>query len=492
MCAPRRAENHTQTSGVTTTAPVSVPTVSHDVTMRVLFATAELSPVVAVGGLAAASAGLGAELRRQGVDLDIVMPDYGGIALIDETSFALDVPAWVGAAIVRRGHHVEAGPLTVISMPGMARPHPYLQADGSGWPDNTERFFAFARALAALVELDRPDIVHLNDWHTGTTLAALGPDAPPSVLSIHNLAYQGISDGSWRARIGPAGAHYEWWGGTNPLSGAIALADRIVAVSPHYATEIQTPSGGFGLDGPLRERRSVVTGILNGIDTDVWDPAHDDHLPATFDAGDMEGKATCRSVLATRLGFDDDDVTLATVVTRLTEQKGIDLLVPLVPLLEQIPMRLGILGSGDAALASNLRELAARHPKSFAFVEAYDEALSHLMFAGADLFVVPSRFEPCGLTQMQAMRYGTMPVVTAVGGLVDTVPDADTHATGRGIVAAEATTEHLLAALFRAARRIAKKRQRTAIRNRIMAIDWSWTAPAQRYLELYQELIDEQ
>jgi len=458
--------------------------------MRVLFATAELSPVATVGGLAAAAAGLGAELRRAGIDLDLVMPDYGGIALVDETSFELDVPNWVGAAVVRRGHHPVVGALTVISVPGMARPHPYLQADGMGWPDNSERFFRFSRAVAALVERERPDVLHLNDWHTGAARAAL-VDPPPTVVSIHNLAYQGIADGSWLDRIGPDGSHYEWWGGTNPLSGALALADRIVAVSPNYAKEIQTPADGFGLDGPLRDRSEAVVGIVNGIDVDVWDPTSDPLIPATFTAKDFDGKVRCRAALCERLGFPHDDVALATVVTRLTEQKGIDLLVPLIPLLDEIPLRLGILGSGDAVLAAELRALAEAHPESLAFVEGYDEALSHLMFAGADMFLMPSRFEPCGLTQMQAMRYGTIPVVTAVGGLVDTVPDADAVANGLGFVADRAAPEHLLAAMFRAARRVGKKRQRVALQKRMMGVDWSWQRPAQRYADLYAELADD-
>ncbi len=456
--------------------------------MRVLFATAELSPIATVGGLAAAAAGLGRALRDGGTEVDLVMPDYGGIALVDETSFELDVPEWVGAAVVRRGVHPDVGSLTLVSVPGMARSHPYLQPTGEGWADNSERFFRFGRAVGALAERDRPDVLHLNDWHTGVALAGLA-DPPPTVVSIHNLAYQGVADGDWRDVIGPNAAHYEWWGNTNPLSGALALADRIVAVSPNYAEEIQTPAGGFGLDGPLRDRHDALVGILNGIDTDVWDPATDPHLPANYSRRDPSGKAVCRAALVERVGFPDDAVPLATVVTRLTEQKGIDLLVPLIPLLGQIPMRLAVLGSGDAVLAARLHELADQHPAHFAFVEGYDEALSHLMFAGADLFLMPSRFEPCGLTQMQAMRYGAAPVVTAVGGLVDTVPDADAHAKGLGFVADEVATEHLLAAMFRAARTVARKRDSTALRKRIMAVDWSWTAPAERYVELYADLV---
>ena len=457
--------------------------------MRVGFVTAEFAPVATVGGLAAAAAGLVGELRRSGVEVDVLMPDYGNIELLDEETTELAVPDWVGTARLRCGVHPVVGKLRLVEVAGMARPHPYLRPDGEGWPDNTERFFRFARAVAAGIEADPPDVLHLNDWHTGAVSAALG-EPPPTVLSLHNLAYQGTTGASWLARLGPRAEHYEWWGGTNPLSGAIALADRVVAVSPNHATEIVTAEGGFGLDEPLRNRGTDLVGILNGIDTEVWNPASDPFLPAPYDRDDPSGRSASRALLADRLGLPDDTVLLAAVVTRLTHQKGIDLLVPLVPLLSQIPMRLALLGSGDAALAAQLHGLAATHPDSFRFVEAYDEALSHLLFAGADLYVMPSRFEPCGLTQMQAMRYGAVPVVTATGGLVDTVVDADADRAGTGFVAERIMSEDLLAALFRAAHRLRDRRRAATLRRRIMGIDWSWRSPAADYLRLYEELVD--
>ncbi len=457
--------------------------------MRVAFVTAELAPVAAVGGLAQAAAGLVKELRSLEVEVDVVMPDYGGIELDDEQVDELVVPAWVGPAQMRRGIHAEVGPLHLLRADGLARSHPYLQPSGEGWPDNAERFFRFARSVASWIEADPPDVVHLNDWHTGPVLAALD-EGQPTVLSIHNLAYQGTTDVRWLDRIGPRAEHYEWWGATNPLSGAIALADRIVAVSPNYAHEIMTPEGGFGLDAPLRQRWEAVTGILNGIDTGVWDPRHDDLIPAQFDRRTLERRTRNRSALLDRLEFVHDQVPVAAIVTRLTEQKGIDLIEPLVPLLGQIPMRVGVLGSGDAELAARLTRLAEEHGDHFAFVDGYDEALSHLMFAGSDLYLMPSRFEPCGLTQMQAMRYGTIPVVTAVGGLVDTVPDADEDTRrGLGFVARQARSEDVLAALFRAARRIRDPRRRAALQRRGMAIDWSWKSPAEHYRAMYTSLV---
>ncbi len=293
--------------------------------MRVVFATAELAPVATVGGLASAAAGLGIELRRQGVDVEFVMPDYGGVELAGESTIDLDVPSWVGPARVRIGLHPVVGRLHLVSVPGMARPHPYLQANGEGWHDNSDRFFRFARAVAAYTELDRPDVLHLNDWHTGPVLAALD-DPPPTVLSLHNLAYQGVTDRSWLDLIGPRAAHFEWWGDTNPLSGALALADRIVAVSPHYATEIVTREGGVGLDEQLRNRGGDVVGIRNGIDTDVWNPATDPLIESHFEPTDLGRRDANRRALHDRFDFALDGVPLATVVTRLTHQKGIDLL----------------------------------------------------------------------------------------------------------------------------------------------------------------------
>lgn len=457
--------------------------------MRVAFVTAELAPVAAVGGLAAAAAGLVKELRALGLDVDVVMPDYGGIELADEHIDELVVPTWVGPAQIRRGVHADVGPLHLVRADGLARSHPYLRPSGEGWPDNAERFFRFARSVAAWLDADPPDVVHLNDWHTGPVLAALD-GAQPTVLSIHNLAYQGTTDARWLGRIGPRGEHYEWWGATNPLSGAIALADRIVAVSPHYATEIMTPEGGFGLDAPLRQRWDAVTGILNGIDTEVWDPSADRLIPARFDRRSLDDRVRNRTALLDRLGFPHDQVPLAAIVTRLTEQKGIDLIEPLVPLLAEIPARLGVLGSGDAELGGRLHRLADEHGDCFAFVDGYDEALSHLMFAGSDLYLMPSRFEPCGLTQMQAMRYGSIPVVTAVGGLVDTVPDADEDTRrGLGFVARRARSEDVLAALFRANRRMRDPRRRAALQRRGMAVDWSWRTPSEQYRTLYASLV---
>jgi starch synthase len=457
--------------------------------MHIVFATAELSPVATVGGLAAAAAGLVRELRALGHRVDLLLPDYGDVDLAGQEIIDVDVPSWAGPCHIRSGHHETVGDLLLVSVPGIARSHPYLQPDGEGWADNTDRFLSFSRAVAAYVDHVIPDVVHLNDWHTATALAALDGRIP-SVLSLHNLAYQGTAPGQWLTKIGPRSQHYEWWGSLNPLTGAIALADRVIAVSPNYSKEIRTPEGGFGIHEALGFRGDAVVGILNGIDTDIWNPETDPLLVHPFSSADLAARDLSRAALRDRLGFPKDLIPTATVVTRLTDQKGIDLLLPLIPVLSQVPLRLAILGSGDAGLAVRLREAAERYRQDFAFIEGYDEALSHQMFAGADLYLMPSRFEPCGLTQMQAMRYGAIPVVTAVGGLVDTVIDLDLDPRhGTGVVASSPDAVAVLAAIFRMARRINDPRRRERIQRRIMSIDWSWSQPAQKYVTIYRDLI---
>jgi starch synthase len=461
--------------------------------MRVLFATAELAPITAVGGLGEAVAGLVGALREhQATAVDVVLPDYAPdrTALAGEVRRRIAVPGWASPASVRIGEHATAGRVHLVTVPGIARSHPYLRPDGSGWPDNEARFLAFSRAVAAMVRADPPDVLHLHDWHTGAVLAGL-PTPPPSVLTLHNVAYQGVADATWLRRIGPRGRHYEWWGGTNPLSGAIALADRVVAVSPNHAREVLTPAGGFGLDAPLRARGDAVTGIRNGIDTARWDPATDALLAAPLHAGArglLAARRRNRAAVLDRLGWADDGSPLAVVVSRLTPQKGVDLVRPVVPVLRHVPMRLVVLGVGDAELVRSLAGLAADHPDRFAFVERHDESLARRLFGGGDVFVMPSRFEPCGLAQMQAMRYGAIPLVTPVGGLVDTVSDVDASPDGRGIVAEAVDAVSIAAGLFRAARLLADRRRHEPLVRRIMGLDWSWREPGAEYAATYARL----
>ena len=338
------------------------------------------------------------------------------------------------------------------------------------------------------MENQDPDVVHLNDWHTGLALAWINC---PTVYTIHTLGYQGQADPSWLGVIGTerAGA-FERHGAINPAAGAISLADAIVAVSPNYAEEILDPARSFGLHSLLDQRADDLVGILNGIDAGVWDPAADPLLPEPYSARKLGPKTKSTTALRRRAGWKGTTTPIIGMVTRLADQKGIDLALGLVPYLEGIEARLVLLGSGEERFSLWARELAAEYPDRFAFFEGYDTELAHLIFAGADLLAMPSRFEPCGLAQMQAMAYGTIPVVTAVGGLVDTVIDDDaTFGEGNGFVAHSVELAGMVDAVHRAVRAWQDPGRRRQIRQRGMKVDWSWTEPADRHVELYRQLV---
>jgi starch synthase len=459
--------------------------------MKVLFATSELAPVASVGGLAVAAAGLVRALRDAGVEVTVVLPDYGDAELAEQSSVLLDVPLWAGPAVARQGEIKGVGPITLVRTHGSVRPHPYVQADGSGWPDNDRRFLAFSTAVAALAELEQPDILHLNDWHTSAALAYLFP-RPPTVLTIHNLAYQGVTNPGWLPGFPHFREAFTRHGDCNALVGGIRLADAIVAVSPTYAREILTEEFGMGVDAVLRAREDRLVGILNGIDTAVWDPAHDRHLAEPYSWGDMAGKAAARRAVLDEMALPDLNGPLLIMVSRLVEQKGVDLLVPALDMVERMPLQVAVLGDGDLELAEALAAAADRQPERVAFRQGYDDRLAHALFAGGDLLAMPSRFEPCGLAQMQAMRYGTLPVVTDVGGLHDTVVDVDDcPRDGTGVVAGSPTSLALLDALHRGVRAYIAPARRKAMQKRGMAHDWSWATPARQHLELYQQLLDD-
>ncbi len=460
---------------------------------RILFASAELTPVARVGGLAEAAAGLVRELRQSGVDLHLVVPDYGTpdhgrVALDDEETLALDGPEWVGPITIRRGRHAVVGPIDLVHVPGMDRPHPYLDGNGEGWPDNDRRFMGFSAAITLLANRTRPDVVHLNDWHTSAATAWLHSRFP-TVLTIHTLGYQGISGEQWLSHLGNEAFRFAWWGATNPMAGAVQLADRVLTVSPTYASEIVTPEGGHGLHDRLAARGDRLVGIRNGIDTAIWNPATDSLIEANYSAADTSGKADCRAALMAEAGWADDNQPLVAVVSRLVDQKGIDLALSCARFLDNMPARLMVLGSGSVTLADGLRYWQDRAPNRVWFHDGYDEPLAHRLFAGSDLFLMPSRFEPCGLAQMQAMAYGSIPVVTAVGGLVDTVIDADRdRSDGTGFVSNHVDDIGILDALHRGIRAVRMSRRRDAIQRRGMSADWSWSRPAAEHVQLYRQL----
>jgi starch synthase len=462
--------------------------------VRVLFATAELSPLARVGGLAEASAGLVRALRANDIDVHVVLPDYGGIELDDESTAPLDLPAWAGPCTIRRGQHRAAGALTLVNVDGMARSHPYLDGEtGEGWADNDRRFFAFSAAIAALARTERPDVLHTNDWHTAATYAFCPYDErPASVHTIHTIGYQGLSGSWWLDRLPYDAWAYEWSFGaaTNPAAGALALANRVIAVSPTYAGEILTVAGGMGLQDRLAALGDRLVGIRNGIDTAIWNPSTDAAIASTYDATSFtEGKGACRTALSNELGWPDDGEPIIGMVTRFADQKGVDLVLDAVRVLDALPARLVILGAGDKRLAERAHLAAAAQPDRIAFREGYDDQFGHRIFAGADLFAMPSRFEPCGLAQMQAMAYGTIPVVTDVGGLHDTVIDDDrSRGHGMGFVSPSVDAMGFVDALHRAVRAWRQPARRRALQRRGMRADWSWHDPALAHIALYDEV----
>lgn len=455
--------------------------------MRVLFATAELRPLVSAGGLGEAAAGLTAALTELGVEVLTVLPDYSGWPLVDQETVELDVPDWAAPAVARIGIHADAGKIALLDVPGIARPDPYVDERGEGWDDNEDRFGAFSAAIAALSHAVEADIVHLNDWHTALAPAFLA-DNIPTVLTIHNLGHQGWASPLWLHRM-PSHRHAFASGeAVNVLAGAIRIADRVVAVSPGYAGEIVTADGGMGLHELLDERGSDLRGILNGIDTRVWEPSIDRYAPH-FGLDDLDGKDQARQALLDHVGWVDIGDPLIVMVTRLVDQKGVDLAFEAARFLEGMRARLIVLGSGEPRLSEWGDWLHQTRPDRVFFHNGYDAPVSHLIFAGGDLLLMPSRFEPCGLAQMQAMAYGTIPVVSAVGGLSDTVLDADFNRDGNGFVAITLDESGVVDALHRGLRAWRHKGRRRSIQRRGMGRDWSWDQPAQAYKDLYAELL---
>jgi starch synthase len=457
---------------------------------RVLLASAECAPLVKVGGLGEATQGLVGALRRLGADVDLVLPDYGWLPVAPSLREPLEVPDWAGPASVGRTLVPGLGRVSLLHVPGIERPHPYVDpSTGQAWPDNDRRFFAFAAAVAALADRDGAEVVHLNDWHTALA-AGLLPGGVRTVLALHNLAYQGQADPGWVEVLDPARrAPFLRGGACNPLAGALALADRVVTVSPRYAQEIRSEPGGVGLADVVNRRAASLSGIRNGIDEDLWDPTSDPYLPAPFSASDLSGKAVARKALLAETPLQDNGEPIIGLVARLVDQKGVDLALDLAPFLARMGAKLVLIGDGESTLVARAARVAGSHRERMFFFARYQEDLAHLVVVGSDLLLAPSRFEPCGLVQMQAMNVGTIPVVTGVGGLADTVIDADADPVhGTGFVADTADPLHLLDALHRSVRAVSDPERLARLQHRGMRSDWSWRRPAEAYLELYRQV----
>ena len=476
---------------------------------KVLFVTSEAHPLVKTGGLADVSSSLPAALQGLGHEVRIVLPAYRGVLEAADRLHmvaVLDVPGVPHRVRVFEGQMPDSRvPVWLVDSPlhfdraGL----PYTGPDGVDWPDNAERFATFARAAVELAQ-DRaglgwkPDVVHCNDWQSGLVPALLQhePTRPPTVFTIHNLAYQGLFPWADFAALGLpsdlwAMEAMEFHHQFSFIKGGLVYADWLTTVSPTYAKEIQTPAFGEGLDGLLTSRADRLSGILNGVDYTTWDPANDVHLPHRYSADDLSGKAENRRALRARLGLPEPgkEMPIIGMVGRLAWQKGLDLVVDALPELMDRPLQLAILGSGDSRLENQLGRAAKAHPDRIGLYVGYDEGLAHLVEAGSDLFLMPSRYEPCGLNQIYSLRYGTPPIVRRTGGLADTVVDATdatlTDRTATGFQFTDATAKALIAAVDRA---LALHEGSTEWRQLVatgMAQDFSWSASAARYLELY-------
>jgi starch synthase len=475
--------------------------------IEVLAATSEIFPLVKTGGLADVAGALPGALAAEGIVVRTLVPGYPAVMRALET--ASPVHGW--DALMGGPARLLAGKASGLNLLALDAPHLYdrpggLYADAGDWPDNARRFAALGRAAADVglgaVAGYAPDIVHAHDWQAGLACAYLaysGGPRPATVMTVHNLAFQGQFDRRLMTALGlPAWAFsvdgVEYYGDIGFLKAGLRLADRITTVSPTYAAEICTPEGGMGLDGLLRGRADRLAGILNGIDTRVWDPSHDGLIAARFAAGDFPGRRANKAALQSLMGLAPDPGAMVfAVISRLSWQKGLDLLLEALPTLLAGGAQLALLGSGDAALEAGFAWAAAAHPGRIACRFAYDEALAHQIQAGADALLVPSRFEPCGLTQLCALRYGAVPVVARVGGLNDTVIDASPMAVAAGaatgIQFAPVSGPMLEDAIRRALALYAAPTTWRAIQANGLATDVSWAGPARRYGDLYHGLL---
>ena len=489
--------------------------------MKILYVCTELYPLLKTGGLADVSAALPAALQAAGCHVRLLLPAFAAIAAgVRADGPALPLPDTGGPDVLRTlqpapiivpGHVIASGqPVYLLDAPALYQREggPYQDGAGQDWSDNAARFALLGWAAAALAHgADprwQPDLVHAHDWHAALApvymkLMAKGQAAKPSVFTIHNLAYQGLFPAGSCAELGLPGSLFtldglEYHGLLSFMKAGLQFADAITTVSPRYAREITTPEQGCGLDGVMRERQQRLSGILNGVDYALWNPATDPLLNAHFDVKRMSGKARVKRALQRLLGLEERaNALLFVAVSRLSEQKGLHLLPPILPELIERGGQIVILGNGDATIEAALRDALEGHPGQAALRIGYDEALAHRIIAAADVILVPSRFEPCGLTQLYGLRYGALPLVHAVGGLADTVTDCSLEAiddaSASGFVFHEFSSEGLRGAMRRAFALRRRSADWNAVQSHAMQQRFDWQAPAHAYRALYQRLL---
>ena len=488
--------------------------------MRILFVTSEAFPLIKTGGLADVSGSLPAALQSLDADVRILIPGYPAVLeKLVNLKFLTTISNLpnIGSINLIQGEMPETKvPVIAIESTGLYQRDggPYVDAKGKEWEDNPTRFGTLS-LVAAILSIEQsplkdwiPDVTHCNDWQSGLTPAFMHfmsavctqMKQAKSVLSIHNLAFQGCYHADWVTRLGlPAECYQidglEYYGQLSFLKAGVFYADGLSTVSPTYAKEIQTEAYGFGMQGLLTARGKEIHGILNGLDTNEWNPATDPHLAKHYDADNLTGKRAVKAALQTKLNLKVEAKTpLLGVVSRLTHQKGLDMLLTCAEtLITEQGCQLAVLGSGDAILEQGYRDLAKRFPDQVSVTIGYNEALSHQIMAGCDIFIMPSRFEPCGLNQMYGLRYGTPPVVTNTGGLADSVQDSNDESikdkSATGFVMPKATPEELLSATEMALRYCRDEKTWKAIQQNGMRQNLDWSKSARAYLAMYEEIL---
>jgi starch synthase len=477
--------------------------------IRALSVASEIYPIIKTGGLADVVGALPTALKAEGVEVRTIVPGFPAVMqALGTAQEVLYYPNLHGGPA-----RLLSGPSGELDMFVIDAPHlyaragnPYVAADGKDWPDNAMRFATLGRVAADIglgaVPSFVPDIVHAHDWQAGLTHAYLHyseRSGPMRVMTVHNLAYQGQFPQEMLSALGLPPESFtidgvEYYGAIGFLKAGLLFADHITTVSPTYAVEIQTPEEGMGLDGLLRARAGQLSGILNGIDTSVWNPATDPQIASTYSSAELEKRLANKIALQRRLGLRiAPDTFLLGVISRMSWQKGLDLLLANLSTITSDGMQLAILGSGDLDLQSHYKAAAEFNPDQISATIGYDENLAHQIQAGVDALVVPSRFEPCGLTQLCALRYGAVPMVSRVGGLADTVIDADDAAvaggTATGVQFGPVTLENLAAAIRRASALFRDKLAWRHMQQNGMSVDVSWRNSACQYARLYRHLL---
>ena len=474
----------------------------------VLSVASEIYPLIKTGGLADVTGALPKALRAEGIETRSLVPGYLDVLnALEAADEVLRLPKLYGGPARVLSSSLAELDLFVLDAPHLfARPgNPYVAPDGTDWPDNAIRFAALGRIAAAIgqgaIPAFGPQVVHAHDWQAGLTPAFLHYSdrrRPGTIMTVHNLTYQGKFPREILNDIGLPPESFaidgvEYYGGIGFLKAGLQLADRITTVSPTYAVEILEPEAGMGLDGLLRARSDNLSGILNGIDISVWNPGTDPRIASPFTVNSLAKRAANKKALQRRFNLPlAPDRTLLGVVSRLSWQKGLDLLLENLPLVLSEGMQLILLGAGDLDLQEHYRAAAKSHPDQIGVVIGYDENLAHLIQASSDALLVPSRFEPCGLTQLCALHYGAIPVVSRVGGLADTVIDANEMAiagnVATGIQCGPVTSENLAVAIRRAKALFHNKPVWQTMQKNGMTVDVSWRNPARHYADLYRQV----